>query len=88
MTIGEAVRPADFSLKNFELEDQVDVLDVAQFLTANVYERSLFKAVVCKITLTALLARYNAIVDECETDCHNKIAFLNAQVANMWHWTC
>src|ERR1017187_2995394 len=35
------------------------VLDAAQFLTANVYERSLFKASECKVTLTALLDRYN-----------------------------
>ena len=68
ITLGEAVRPADFILKTFELNDRVDVLDAAQFLTANVYERSLFKAAECKVTLAALLARYNAIVDECETD--------------------
>jgi hypothetical protein len=68
ITLGEAVRPAEFILKTFELNDRVDVLDAAQFLTANVYERSLFKAAECKVTLAALLARYNAIVDECETD--------------------
>ena len=44
------------------------MLDVAQFLTANVYERSFFKTAECKITLGALLKRYNAIVEECETD--------------------
>jgi Domain of unknown function (DUF4928) len=68
ITLGEAVRPAEFILATFELKDRVDVLDAAQFLTANVYERSLFKAAECKVTLAALLARYNAIVDECETD--------------------
>jgi hypothetical protein len=68
ITLGEAVRPADFILKTFQLNDRVDVLDAAQFLTANVYERSLFKAAECKVTLSALLVRYNAIVDECETD--------------------
>ena len=68
ITLGEAVRPADFILKTFDLNDRVDVLDAAQFLTANVYERSLFKAAECKVTLAALLARYNAIVDKCETD--------------------
>ncbi len=68
LTLGEAVRPAEFILKTFELNDRVDVLDAAQFLTANVYERSLFKAAECKVTLAALLTRYNAIVDECETD--------------------
>jgi hypothetical protein len=68
ITLGEAVRPADFILKTFNLNDRVDVLDAAQFLTANVYERSLFKAAECKVTLAALLSRYNTIVDQCETD--------------------
>jgi hypothetical protein len=68
VTLGEAVRPAEFILKTFELNDRVDVLDAVQFLTANVYERSLFKSAECKVTLAALLARYNAIVDECEAD--------------------
>jgi hypothetical protein len=68
ITLADAVRPADFILTTFDLNDRVDVLDAAQFLTANVYERSLFKASECKVTLAALLARYNAIVDECETD--------------------
>lgn len=47
---------------------RVDVLDTTQFLTANVYERSLFKTADCKLTLTALLERYNEIVAKCETD--------------------
>ncbi len=68
ITLAEAVRPAEFTLKTFDLTDRVDVLDVAQFLTANVYERSFFKAADCKMTLTSLLQRYNAIVSECETD--------------------
>jgi hypothetical protein len=68
LTLGEAVRPAEFILETFDLKDRVDVLDAVQFLTANVYERSLFKAAQCKITLSALLERYNAIVDSCETD--------------------
>ena len=68
ITLGEAVRAADFILTPIGLNDRVDVLDASQFLTANVYERSLFKAAECKVTLAALLARYNAIVDTCETD--------------------
>jgi hypothetical protein len=68
ITLADAVRPADFILQTFELSDRVDVLDAAQFLTANVYERSLFKAADCKMTLTALLERFNEIVASCETD--------------------
>jgi hypothetical protein len=68
ITLAEAVRPAEFLLKTSGLNERVDVLDAAQFLTANIYERSLFKAAECKITLTALLERYNGIVGECEAD--------------------
>jgi len=50
------------------LKDRVDVLDVVQFLTANVYERSLSKAADCKVTLSRLLQRYNEIVEACETE--------------------
>lgn len=68
VTVGEGVTGAAFLLRNFKLAERVDVLDAAQFLTANVYERSLFHAADYKLTLTKLLQRYNEIVSECETD--------------------
>jgi hypothetical protein len=68
LTLGEGVAGAGFLLKAAQLADRVDVLDVGQFLTANVYERSLFKAAACKVTLSKLLERYNEIVEACETD--------------------
>lgn len=68
LSIGEGVPGAAFLLKNSGMADRVDVLDAAQFLTANVYERSLFKAAECKVTLGKLLTRYNEIVAACETD--------------------
>jgi hypothetical protein len=68
ITLGDGVSGAEFLLKSSDLADRVDVLDVGQFLTANIYERSLFNAVDCKITLSNLLERYNEIVVSCETD--------------------
>ncbi|MEO7933626.1 MAG: DUF4928 family protein [Chthoniobacterales bacterium] len=68
ISIGDGVSGAAFLLKNSDLADRVDVLDAGQFLTANVYERSFFKAAECKVTLSKLLARYNEIVASCETD--------------------
>lgn len=68
LTVGDGVSGAAFLLKNSELADRVDVLDVCQFLTANVYERSLFNAAACKITLSRLLERYNQIIASCEND--------------------
>lgn len=68
VTIGDGVDGAEFLLKNVGLADRVDVLDAGQFLTANIYERSFFKAADCKVTLGKLLRRYNEIVTSCETD--------------------
>jgi hypothetical protein len=74
ITIGDGVEGAAFLLKSAELADRVDVLDVGQFLTANVYERSFFKAAACKVTFSNLLNRYNEIVTACETDPALRIA--------------
>ena len=68
ISFGDGVAGAMFLLKNSDMADRVDVLDAGQFLTANVYERSLFNAAECRITLGKLLERYNEIVAICETD--------------------
>jgi Domain of unknown function (DUF4928) len=68
VTIADGVAGAAFLLKDSLLADRVDILNVGQFLTANVYERSLFKAATCKTTLGKLLERYNEIVTQHETD--------------------
>lgn len=75
LTVGEAVKPAEYMLASLQLGDRVDVLDIAQFLTANVYERSLFVYADCKLTLASLLGRYNEIVAECENDPTLRIRF-------------
>jgi hypothetical protein len=68
VTLADGVEGAAYLLKNTEWKDRIDVIDATQFLTANVYERSLFKAEDCKATLSGILARYNEIVAVCETD--------------------
>ena len=68
ISFGDGVAGAMFLLKNSDMVDRVDVLDAGQFLTANVYERSLFNAAECRVTLGKLLERYNEIVATCETD--------------------
>jgi hypothetical protein len=74
ITLGDGVEGAAFLLKSPNLADRVDVLDVGQFLTANVYERSLFKTAACKVTFSKLLDRYNEIVSSCEADPALRIA--------------
>ncbi len=68
ITLGDGVAGAQFLLKNFHLADRVDVLDVGQFLTANVYGWSLFRTADFRPALTRLVQRYNEIVSACETD--------------------
>ena len=68
ITIGDGVQGAAFLLQSPNLEERVDVLEVGQFLTANVYERSLFKTAACKVTFSRLPDRCNEIVTSCETD--------------------
>ena len=75
ITLSEGVAGAAYLLKNTEWKDRLDVIDATQFLTANVYERSLFKAEECRATLISILTRYNEIVAECETDPVLKIQF-------------
>jgi hypothetical protein len=78
VTFADGVDGAAFLLRNANLADRVDVLDAAQFLTANVLERSLFNVLDCKVTLTKLLERYNEIVASCETDPTLKVSFIKA----------
>ena len=61
VTSGNGVSGAAFLLDGANLADRVDVLDAGQFLTANVYERSLFQAAECHVTLTNLFHRYNEL---------------------------
>ncbi len=68
ITLSESVAGAKYLLKETEGKDRVDVLDISQFLTANIYERSLFQANECQATLEKIVTRYNEIVAACETD--------------------
>jgi hypothetical protein len=75
VTLAEGVEGAIFLLKGTEWLDRIDIMDAAQFLTANIYEHSLFKVGECKSTIQTILERYNQIVEECETDPVLKIRF-------------
>lgn len=68
ITLGVGVEGAKYLLRDTEWKERVDIIDATQFLTANVYERSLFVAGECKTTIASILMRYNEIVAMCETD--------------------
>jgi hypothetical protein len=75
VTLAIGVEGALFLLNETEWRDRVDVMDAGQFLTANIYEHSLFRVGQCQSTIQSILERYNQIVEECETDPVLKIRF-------------
>ena len=55
------------------IDERVDVLDVHQFVSARVYEIGAFTSEGRSEALCSIIARYNQIIDECETDLSMKI---------------
>ena len=50
------------------MTDRIDVFEAEQFLAGNLYEIGKFAQTGLRTTAEQLIAEYNAIVDECETD--------------------
>jgi hypothetical protein len=61
--------------KQQALEDRIDVIEIEQFLAANIYEWSAFDREARPLKVKDLIDQYNAIVAECETDPSLKIEF-------------
>lgn len=57
------------------LDGQIEVWDIQQFLSSNVYEHSLFDDTKRNTTLADIIERYNAIVAQNETDPSLRIEF-------------
>jgi Domain of unknown function (DUF4928) len=68
ITLPDSLALAHGQMAIAELENRVDVLDVLQFLTANVLERSGMDNGKVRPTILAILTRYNELVRETETD--------------------
>ena len=55
-------------LEDAGIGGRVEVWDLQQFLSINVYEHGLFSSNDCRRFLADLISGYNGIIDECETD--------------------
>lgn len=55
------------------IDGRVEIMDALQFLAANLYEMSLFKASQRKITMERLAKKYNEIISEYESDASLRI---------------
>ena len=75
ITIFERVHTALSLAEDAGLAGRVEVWDIQQFLSANVYEHSLFDESKRNATLSDIITRYNHIVLEAETDPSLRIEF-------------
>lgn len=75
ITIFERVHTALNLAEDAGLAGRVEVWDIQQFLSANVYEHSLFDEAKRNSTLSGIIDRYNKIVLEAETDPSLRIEF-------------
>ena len=75
ITIFERVHTALNLAEDAGLAGRVEVWDIQQFLSANIYEHSLFDETKRNTTLSDIISRYNRIVLEAETDPSLRIEF-------------
>jgi hypothetical protein len=59
--------------RNAGIADRIDILEVEQFVTTNLYEKSSFSESNRTVTVKELVERYNDIIDGCESDPSLKI---------------
>lgn len=75
ITIFERAHTALSLAEDAGLAGRIEVWDIQQFLSANVYEHSLFDETKRNSTLSVIIERYNKIVLETETDPSLRIKF-------------
>lgn len=73
VTIQRGLNVAEGLATNVGLADRIDIFEIEQFIALNLYELAKFAAEGRKTAVTDLVNRYNAIVDEVETDPSLKI---------------
>lgn len=66
---------ADSLLENATIRDRVDVYEISQFLSINVNELSRFKSENNRSTISAIMRKYNEIVETVETDPSLRVDF-------------
>lgn len=74
LTLPKSLQTAMNYADEMEIGNRVEILDAIQFLTANLYEMSHFRADRRKVTLDALVSKYNEIISRVESDPSLRIA--------------
>lgn len=75
VTISDSVPVAHALLKNSDISSRVEVWDLEQFLSTNVFEHGRFDSNERRSVLAELIENYNGIIDEFETDPSLKIEY-------------
>lgn len=75
ITTYENASKAEHLLEAEAIAERVDVLDIEQFVTTNVYERSTFQHADRRAALDEIITRYNEIIDEVEDNPSLRIEF-------------
>lgn len=73
VTLQRGLTVAEALACNANIGDRVDVFEIEQFVALNLYEIGKFAASGRQTAISDVIERYNAIVDECETDPSLKI---------------
>ncbi len=68
LTSGKMIGSAEELARQIGIADRVEILDILQFVTMNLYELSLSKSVQRQVTIASLVSKYNKIVENCEAD--------------------
>lgn len=68
LTRGKMIGTAEELARSVGIAERVEILDVLQFVTMNLYELSLSKSVQRQVTINGLVRKYNEIVKNCEAD--------------------
>jgi hypothetical protein len=73
LTVAKSMGVADTLADSLDISGRVEVMDAIQFLSANLYEMSLFRQAQRKVTFVKLVSKYNEIVASTEADASLRI---------------
>jgi hypothetical protein len=74
VTIYESMPAAESLAGIQDISGRIDIWEIEQFISINVYELSQFKTAERRLTVERLIERYNEIVEACETDPSLKVS--------------
>jgi hypothetical protein len=77
VTLQKGLAVAEGLAANAGIADRLDIFEIEQFVALNLYELGRFKAAGRRTAVEEMVERYNAIIEEIETDPSLKITMHN-----------